>query len=66
MVAFREAPMTAKYYLGRGLQLVGLMILPFAIVSELVGQVGLGKSLLIAGGGVVVFYVGVLLQPRSS
>jgi hypothetical protein len=56
--------MTTKYALGRTLQLVGMIILPFGIVSELVGKVGLGQSLLIAGGGVVVFYLGVLVQPR--
>lgn len=58
--------MLTKYYLGRALQLIGLMILPFAIVSELVGKVGLGKSLLIAGLGVIVFYAGVAIQPRSG
>jgi hypothetical protein len=58
--------MSTKYYLGRGLQLLGLIILPFAIVSELVGKVGLGQSLVIAGAGVALFYVGVLVQPRSN
>jgi hypothetical protein len=48
--------------IGRTLQFVGLLILPFGIASELVGKVGLGQSLLIAGGGVVLFYAGVALQ----
>jgi hypothetical protein len=55
-----------RYALGRTLQLVGLLILPFAIVSELVGQVGLGKSLLIAGGGMLLFYLGWAIQGRPN
>lgn len=50
--------------LGRGLQFLGLLVLPFGIASELVGRVGLGQSLLIAGGGTLVFYVGYVLQHR--
>jgi hypothetical protein len=53
------------YRLGRFLQFVGLMILPFGIVSELVGRVGLGQSLLIAGGGALLFYVGYVVQNRA-
>jgi hypothetical protein len=48
------------------LQFVGLLILPFGIASELVGRVGLGQSLLIAGAGALVFYVGYLIQHRQS
>jgi hypothetical protein len=58
--------MSLKYYVGRALQFLGLLILPFAIASELVGKVGLGQSLLIAGAGIAVFYVGLLVQPRSA
>lgn len=50
--------------LGRLLQFLGLLVLPFGIASELVGKVGLGQSLMIAAAGIVVFYLGVLLQPR--
>jgi hypothetical protein len=50
---------------GRALQFLGLLILPFGIASELVGKVGLGQSLLIAGGGALVFYVGYVLQHRD-
>jgi hypothetical protein len=51
--------------IGRLLQFLGLLILPFAIASELVGEVGLGQSLLIAAAGTGVFYVGFLLQHRN-
>jgi hypothetical protein len=54
----------SRYTLARALQFLGLLILPFGIASELVGKVGLGQSLLIAGGGMAVFYVGYQLQPR--
>jgi hypothetical protein len=54
------------YRIGRLLQLAGLLILPFAIVSELLEKVHLGQSLLIAAGGAALFYVGVQLQRRGS
>jgi hypothetical protein len=57
--------LSRRYRLGRLLQFVGLLILPFGIASELVGRVGLGQSLLIAGAGALVFYVGFLVQHRS-
>ena len=52
----------SRYAVGRALQFVGLLVLPFAIASELVGAVGLGRSMLIALLGVVVFYLGRALQ----
>jgi hypothetical protein len=53
------------YRIGRGLQVLGMVILPFGIASELLGRVGLGQSLLIASGGMLVFYVGYVIQHRS-
>ncbi|MGE5754274.1 MAG: hypothetical protein ACM35G_00955 [Planctomycetaceae bacterium] len=53
-----------RYRLARLLQLLGLLILPFGIASELMEKVGLGQSLLIAAGGAIVFYAGYVLQPR--
>jgi hypothetical protein len=55
-----------RYGLGRALQALGLFILPFGIVSELLNKVSLVQSLLIAVGGAVLFYVGYLIQPRGS
>ncbi|MFM1802283.1 MAG: hypothetical protein RJA81_1635 [Planctomycetota bacterium] len=52
--------------LGRTLQTIGLLILPFAIVSELMGEVGLGKSMLIALSGMILFQIGVALQKSSA
>ena len=40
-----------RYAIGRSLQFIGLLILPFAIASELVGRFGLGQSMLVAAGG---------------
>ena len=54
-----------RYRVGRLLQFVGLLILPFGIASELVGRVGLGQSLLIAGAGALVFYAGYVIQNRT-
>lgn len=54
-----------RYALGRTLQLAGLLILPFAIVSELVDRVGLGRSMLISAGGALIFYIGVVIQRRE-
>ncbi len=56
----------SRYALGRTLQLIGLLILPFGIASELSNAVGLGKSMLISAGGCLVFYIGYILQPRPS
>ena len=55
-----------RYRIGRFLQFLGLLILPFAIASELMEKVGLGQSLMIAAFGAFVFYVGVQLQHRPS
>jgi hypothetical protein len=53
-----------RYRIGRSLQFLGLLVLPFAIASELVGEVGLGQSMMIAALGAAVFYVGFLVQNR--
>jgi hypothetical protein len=42
--------------------MVGMFILPFGIASELMGKVGLGQSLLVAGGGILIFYIGFVIQ----
>jgi hypothetical protein len=52
----------SRYRLGRLFQLLGLIILPFGIASELVGKVGLGQSMLIAAAGTLMFYVGYVIQ----
>lgn len=63
----QTAPTLSRpYRIGRLLQFVGLLILPFGIASELVGKVGLGQSLLIAGGGALVFYVGYVIQNKAA
>jgi hypothetical protein len=54
-----------RYRVGRVLQVLGLLILPFAIASELMNKVGLGQSLLIAAAGAAVFYAGVRVQSSS-
>ena len=54
-----------RYSLGRLLQLIGLLVLPFGIASELVGKVSLGESLMIAGVGMGVFYLGFIIQSRG-
>ena len=61
-----RAPSSWQYRVGRLLQFVGLLILPFGIASELVGKVGLGQSLLIAAGGAVLFYAGYVTQHRAG
>jgi hypothetical protein len=55
-----------RYRVGRLLQVVGMIVLPFGIASELVGRVGLGQSLLIAAAGTLVFYVGYVIQHRAQ
>jgi hypothetical protein len=55
-----------RYAIGRSLQFLALLVLPFAIVSQLVERVTLGQSMLIAAGGAALFYVGYLIQPHSN
>jgi hypothetical protein len=52
-----------RYAAARSLQLLGLLVLPFAIVSELMEQVTLGQSMLLAVGGLAIFYLGRSIQP---
>ena len=59
-------PSSWRYRIGRLLQLAGLLILPFAIASELMEKVHLGQSLLIAAAGAAAFYIGVQLQRTDS
>jgi hypothetical protein len=53
-----------KYALARSLQLLGLIIAPLGIAAELNDQVSLGGSMMIAGIGALIFYLGHSLQPR--
>jgi len=53
-----------RHRLGRSLQFLGLLILPFAMASELLEKVGLGQSMLIAAFGALVFYIGFQIQHR--
>jgi hypothetical protein len=55
----------SRYRIGRLLQVLGMIILPFGIASELVGKVGLGQSMLIAAGGTLLFYLGYVIQNQS-
>ena len=54
-----------RYRIARMLQVMGLLILPFAIVSELEEKVRLWQALAIAGFGALVFYIGFVLQHRE-
>lgn len=55
-----------RYALGRSLQVLGMVILPFSVVSEVVGEIGLGRSMLISAGGALLFYSGYVLQNRRE
>jgi hypothetical protein len=55
-----------RYKLGRFLQFVGLfIIMPLAIAGQVIKELTLAQMFLAAGAGVVVFYLGQMLQ-RSS
>lgn len=56
--------MNDRYALGRSLQLLGLIIAPLGIAAEVFNQVTLGQSLLIAGVGMIVFFLGHQIQPK--
>ena len=50
------------YKLGRFLQFLGLVILPIAISGDIAKKVDLKQSLMLSSAGVLVFFVGWLLQ----
>ena len=54
------------YKLGRFLQLAGLIILPFAISGNVAEKLDLKQSLLLSAVGMVVFFLGWLLQQTSK
>jgi hypothetical protein len=50
------------YRVGRVLQLVGMIILPMAIAGELAKTLDLRESLTVSSIGVMIFFVGWLVQ----
>lgn len=54
------------YRMARGLQRLGLIVLPFSILLELEGTLRLGQSLAFSAFGVCLFLMGYFLQSASS
>lgn len=54
------------YYLGRGLQVLGMGNLVVALFIGLTEEQGMGPEMVLLGIGVVLFMVGHLLQGRSG
>ncbi len=54
------------YKLGRVLQLIGLLLLPIAIAGEATESMSLGRMLMWASVGIVVFMMGRMLQGRGE
>jgi len=52
-------------WFGRGLQYVGLLALPAAIVLELMHELSLGRMLVMALTGCIAFYLGRMLEGYS-
>jgi hypothetical protein len=66
ILVFENFEESLRYKLGRFLQFVGLfVIMPLAIAGQVMDELTLGQMFLAAGVGVVVFYLGQMLQ-RSS
>ncbi len=51
-----------RYGIGRTIQFLGLLILPFGMATELVGKTGEGGLLAIMAGGALLFYIGYQIQ----
>jgi hypothetical protein len=65
-LVFENFEESMRYKLGRFLQFVGLfIIMPLAIAGQVIKELTLAQMFLAAGVGVVVFYLGQMLQ-RSS
>jgi hypothetical protein len=54
------------YYLGRGLQVLGMANLVVALFVGLTEEHGMGPEMLLLGIGAVLFMVGWLLQGRAG
>jgi len=54
------------YRVGRFLQFAGLVIMPLGIAGEVAGQMELKHSLMVAGAGGVIFFLGWLLQQSGK
>jgi hypothetical protein len=56
------------YKLGRFLQLLGLLILPIAIAGNVAReeQIDLKVSLIMSSVGILLFFVGWMIQPRAG
>lgn len=50
------------YQLGRTLQFLGLVVLPIGIAGNLAESLTLWQSLILSGAGMLIFYLGWLLQ----
>ena len=66
ILVFENFEESMRYKLGRFLQFVGLfIIMPLAIAGQVMKELTLAQMFLAAGVGVVVFYLGQMLQ-RSA
>lgn len=54
------------YKLGRFLQLVGLIVLPFAISGNVAEKLDLKQSLIMSGVGMVIFLIGWMIQQGAK
>ena len=57
-----------RYKLGRFLQLLGLLILPAAVAGNLARpeEMGVRGTLMVAAAGILVFFIGWMLQPGAG
>jgi len=58
--------MKILYKVGRALQISGMIILPIAMAGEVAGKLDLKQMLILAGLGIVVFFLGWLLQEAAK
>lgn len=54
------------YKLGRFLQLLGMILLPIAMAGEVTQTLSLGRMLMVASVGIVLFMVGWMLQQSAG
>lgn len=54
------------YKVGRFLQLVGLVVLPFAISGNVAEKLDLKTSLVMSGVGMVIFLIGWMVQQGAK
>lgn len=63
---FSILEITMIYHVGRLMQFAALIILPLAVMGELMHQISLKTELIMASIGIAIFVLGRMLQKKTK